>query len=587
MSGGWSPAVHLYAQAGGRARWEPAQACFVPGPLAQTARTVGACHGAFTLAACLAEGRAAGAAAARAAGFGDGVPRTDLPWAEDARADSIRAVWLAPGSRPVSRASKAFVDLREDVTAADLALAVREGFQSIEHVKRYTTLGMGVDQGKLSNVNGLGVVATVLGVDVAQVGTTTYRPMVTPVSFGALAGRDVGPLADVTRLTPLQRWHEEAGARFENVGQWRRAWYYPRPGESMRAAVARECRAVRRDVGILDYSTLGKIDIQGPDALELLNRVYTTSLTRLPVGRCRYGLMLGEDGMIFDDGVTARLGPQHYFMFTTTSGTARVLGWLERWLQTEWPALQVYLTSVSDHWCDIAIAGPKSRALVAAVCPDIDFAPTAFPFMAVRTGTVAGVPARVFRISFSGELSYEINVPACYGRAVWEALIAAGAPSGITPYGTEALHVLRAEKGLAIVGQETDGSVTPGDLGLDRLVAPDKDCLGKRSLARPDARRPDRKQLVGLLTLDPTEVLPEGGQVVAEPNAPIPVPMIGHVTSSYFSANVGRSIALALVKGGRARLGQTVYVPRLDRRTVPALIVSPVFYDPEEKRRDG
>ena len=581
VSGGFAPALHLHAQAGGRMIWDPALAAFVPLP-SHGIHPAGAVAGQLRLAAALTQGARAGAAAAVAAGCPNGGDLSTPETADAPQAD-LQPYWLPPGE--LGRTKPQFVDLHEDVTLDDLRLSLREGFESIEHVKRYTTLGMGPDQGKLSNSLGIGVIAELLGNDPASVGTPRYRPAYTPVSLGAIAGRHVGPLADPVRVTPMQEWHEAAGARFENVGQWRRAWYYPQPGESMHEAVARECLAVRRRVGILDYSTLGKIEVTGPDAGEFLDRVYTNAWKRLRPGRCRYGLMLGEDGMILDDGVTARLAEQRYLMFTSTSGAATVLDWLEQWLQTEWTDLRVYLTSVSEQWSNIALAGPRSREVLAAVGTDIPLDREAFPFMSFREGHVAGVPARVFRISFSGELSYEINVPADRARHVWEALIDHGRPFGITPYGTETMHLLRAEKGFIIVGQETDGSVTPDDVGLGRLLSRRKDFLGRRSLLRPDSLRPDRKQLVGLLSDDPAQVLPEGSAVVDAPGPRRPLPMRGHVTSSYFSPVLGRSIALALVSGGRAALGERLYVANLYDRWLPARSCNPVFYDPENARQ--
>jgi sarcosine oxidase subunit alpha len=355
----------------------------------------------------------------------------------------------------------------------------------------------------------------------------------------------------------------------------------------MRQAVDRECLAARNGVAIMDASTLGKIDIQGADAAEFLDRVYTNGFRKLGVGKCRYGLMLDENGMVMDDGVTTRLAENHFLVTTTTGGAARVLTWLERWLQTEWPELKVYLTSVTEHYATAAVVGPKSRAVLQAACRDVDFDAAAFPFMSYREATVAGVPARIMRISFSGELAYEVNVRGDQAPAVWEALVAAGAPHGITPYGTETMHVLRAEKGFIIVGQDTDGSVTPLDLGMDWIVSKAKDFLGRRSLSRADTRREDRKHLVGLLAEDPATVLPEGGQVVVDARAAIPVPMLGHVTSSYFSAFLGRSIALALVKGGRRRMGEKVEVPLADGRVLRATIASPVFVDAEGARQHG
>ena len=500
-------------------------------------------------------------------------------------AGSLRPLWLVPHPSGASRAPKQFVDLQNDVTAADLLLAVREGFESIEHVKRYTAMGFGTDQGKTGNINGMGIVAQTLGLSIPAVGTTTFRPNYTPVSFGLLAGLELGDGFDPVRTTPMHDWHQARGARFEDVGQWKRPWYYPQAGEDMAAAVRREVRAVRTQVGMLDASTLGKIDIQGPDAATLLDWVYSNGWRNLAVGRCRYGLMLDENGMVFDDGVTVRLAENHYLMHTTTGGAARVLAWMERWLQTEWPHLRVWLTTVTDHWATTALAGPKSREVLRTLCPDVDLDDQAFPFMACRTGTVAGVPARLMRISFSGERGYEINVPADEGARVWAAIHAAGEPHGITPYGTEAMHVLRAEKGFIIVGQDTDGSVTPIDLGMAGMVSRSKDFLGRRSLTRSDTARADRKQLVGLLTDDPHCVLPEGAQVLAGEPGALPMPMDGHVSSSYASPTLGRSIALALVRGGHGRMGQRVHVAMRDGSSTTAVITRPVFFDPEGKRQ--
>ena len=583
MSGGWSPAIHLHSQSGARVRYDDALACFVPGQSVQAERSAGAANGAFALSACLAEGAEAGASAARAAGIAAGpiaVPATSTP-----RESPIRPLWLVPGTRPAGRAPKQFVDFQNDVGAADIMLAAREGYHSVEHVKRYTAMGFGTDQGKLGNINGLAILAQTLGSDIPSTGTTTFRPNYTPVTFGAVAGAECGELFEPVRKTALHEWHEQHGAEFEDVGQWKRPWYYPRPGESMHDAVNRECLAARHSVGIMDASTLGKIEIQGPDAAEFLNRIYTNGWVKLDIGRARYGLMLGEDGMVLDDGVTVRLAEDRYFMHTTTGGAAQVLAWMERWLQTEWPELKVYLTSVTDHWVTAAVVGPNSRNVVSAVCDGIDFSAEAFPFMSSREGTAAGVPCRVNRISFSGELAYEVNVRADYGRHLWEALMDAGRPFDITPYGTETMHVLRAEKGYVIVGQDTDGSVTPVDLGMDWVVSKQKDFIGRRSLNRPDSVRPDRKQLVGLLTDDPQAVLPEGGQIVNDAGMSAPVPMEGHVTSSYYSAALGRSIAMALVKAGHSRHGDRVHVPLADGRVLGATVARPVFYDPEGARQ--
>jgi sarcosine oxidase, subunit alpha len=581
VSGGWNPTVHLQSQSRAMPHYDDARAMFLPGESRQPERSAGACNGAFSLRACLEEGAHAGREAAAAAGFTAELPK--LPQLEDLEEAPARTIWLVPSGRPLQH-SKMFVDLQNDVTAGDIRLAVGEGYRSIEHVKRYTTTGMGTDQGKTANVNALGIVAEITGQPVADLGVTTFRPPFTPVTFGAVAGRSCGAMFDPVRRTPMHAWHEANGAVFEDVGQWKRPWYYPQAGEDMAAAVAREVKATRAGIGMLDASTLGKIDLQGPDAAELLNRVYTNAWSQLAVGRCRYGLMLGEDGMVFDDGVTTRLGEHHYLMSTTSGGAVRVLAWLEEWLQTEWPELQVYCTSVTEQWATVALSGPDSRRLLAELAEGIDVAPDSFPHMSMRDGLVRGVPARVFRISFTGELGFEIQVPASYGLPIWEACIEAGAKYGITPFGTEAMHVLRAEKGYIITGQETDGTVTPHDLGMDWIVAQKKaDFIGKRSLARAHVQKPGRKQLVGLLPEPADELLEEGAQIVADPHQPIPMTMIGHVTSSYVSPNLGRSFALALVKDGRARIGEKLYVPMLDR-TIAVTVTEPVFFDKEGGR---
>ena len=584
MSGGWNPAVHLYSQSGGRVVYDTPRACFVPGESVQAERSAGAAQGTYDLDFVLAEGREAGKGAAADAGFRRRAAGTG-PKIEVRRAAPPRALWQVP--LPVGMGpGKSFVDFQNDVTAADIRLAAREGYRSVEHTKRYTTTGMGTDQGKTSNVVALAILAQALGRDLQQVGTTTFRPPYTPVSFGALAGRDLGALMDPARRTPMHAWHEASGALWEDVGQWKRPWYYPRDGESMHEAVNRECLAARNAIGLLDASTLGKIDIRGPDAVHLLDHIYSNGWQSLKVGRCRYGLMCTEDGMVFDDGVTARVGEDRYLMHTTSGNAARVLGWLEEWLQTEWPQLRVYCNSVTEQWATAAICGPLSRRLLAELSHGIDLAPEAFPFMSWREGEVAGIPARVMRVSFTGELSFEINVAADHAMALWTAILNCGAKYGITPFGTQTMHVLRAEKGFIIAGQETDGTVTPLDLGMQRMVSRTKDFIGRRSLARADALREDRKQLVGLLTDDPNEVLPEGAQIVDAVLAAPPMPMIGHVSSSYWSANLGRSIALALVRNGRARVGDPVWLP-LQRHTVRARVCAPVFFDPDGVRMNG
>ena len=585
ISGGFSPVIHLQCQAGCKAVWDKQHSRFLAGAPAEAMHSAGACAGEQTLHGSAQSGLNAGSKAAAAAGFAGAEMPTPRMTARDA--GDNRALWLVPQPRGVSRAPKQFVDLQNDVAASDIHLAIREGFDSIELVKRYTAMGFGTDQGKTGNINGMGIAAQYLGRSIPEVGTTTFRPNYTPVTFGALAGLELGDGFEPVRTTAMHEWHVERGAAFEDAGQWKRPWYYPRGDEDLHAAVRREVLAVRGGVGTLDASTLGKIDIQGPDAATLLNWVYSNAWTKLEVGKCRYGLMLDENGMVFDDGVTVRLGENRFLMHTTTGGAARVLAWLERWLQTEWPHLKVYLTTVTDHWATTVVAGPKSRELLKKLCTDVDFDDAAFPFMSYRNGTVAGVRSRIMRISFSGERSYEVNVPAVEGLRVWQAIHDAGAPLSITPYGTETMHVLRAEKGYIIVGQDTDGSVSPLDLGMGALVAKTKDCLGKRSLARSDTARAGRKQFVGLLADDPKFVLPEGAHVLAGEDGATPTVIDGHVTSSYASPTLGRSIALALIKGAQDRMGERVHVAMRDGRRTTATIASPVFFDPQAERQNA
>ncbi|WP_027908580.1 sarcosine oxidase subunit alpha [Pseudomonas sp. URMO17WK12:I4] len=584
-SGGYSPVVHLASHLGGRPVWREDILAFVPGEGFQKRYCAGAVNGVFGMGDSLADGFEAGAKAAADAGF---QPVTGtLPKAEKRIEEASVALFQVPHDKGTSRAPKQFVDQQNDVTAAGIELATREGFESVEHVKRYTALGFGTDQGKLGNINGLAIAARSLGISISEMGTTMFRPNYTPVTFGAIAGRHCGELFEPKRYTALQKWHLQQGAEFEDVGQWKRPWYFPKNGEDMHAAVARECKAVRNAVGILDASTLGKIDIQGPDAREFLNRVYTNAWTKLDVGKARYGLMCKEDGMVFDDGVTACLADNHFVMTTTTGGAGRVLEWLEIYHQTEWPELKVYFTSVTDHWATMTLSGPNSRKLLAEVT-DIDLDKDAFPFMTWKEGKVGGVPARVFRISFTGELSYEVNVQADYALGVLEQIAEAGKKHGLTPYGTETMHVLRAEKGFIIVGQDTDGSVTPDDLGMGWCVGRTKpfSWIGWRGMNREDCLKENRKQLIGLKPVDPNKVLPEGAQLVFDPKQSIPMTMVGHVTSSYMSAAMGHSFAMALVRGGLKRIGERVYAPLVDGSVIEAEIVSPVFYDPKGDRQN-
>jgi len=581
MSGGWTPSVHLHSQSRGRVEWNEDARAFLPVQPAQ-AQSVGGCSGSFDLNACLNESYAAGVAAALAA---------------TGRAAALRTITVSSLSMDhrgvagaeVSATAKgqAFVDFQHDVTAKDLHLAAQEGFRAIEHVKRYTTTGMATDQGKTSNLNALAIVAAKLGKTIPEVGLTTFRQPYTPVTFGAIAGASRGDLFDPVRRTPMDSWASAHGAVFEDVGQWKRARYFPRTGEDMHAAVARECNTVRTNVGIFDASTLGKIEVTGPDSAEFLERLYINPWKKLPAGRCRYGILLNEAGYVIDDGVVGRMSENVFHVTTTTGGAARVLHMMEDYAQTEYPELKTWLTSTTEQWATIAVQGPKARDVIAPLVDGIDLSAAGFPHMAVREGRICGVPARIFRISFTGEIGFEINVPADYGLGLWEAVWRQTQKLGGCAYGTEAMHVLRAEKGYIIVGQETDGTVSPDDVGLTWAIGKNKrDFVGKRSLTRPDMAKPDRKQLVGLLTADPKVILDEGAQITEVAAPPAGTPALGHVTSAYWSAALGRSIALALVAGGRNRTGQRLFVP-MPSGGIAVEVVSPVFVDPKGERLNG
>lgn len=583
MCGGWTPSVHLFSQSRGSLAWNDSIGAYVPDVYVQDAVSVGACDGNFSLSQALNEGAGAGVNSVQQLGE-DCTAKTDFVIDQEILCSGISVDELP--TSPNSNRGLAFVDFQHDVTAKDIRLAVREGFHSIEHIKRYTTTGMATDQGKTSNLNGLAVASTALDRPIKEVGLTTFRPPYTPTSFGTLANFSRNDLFDVWRKSPTDKWAEKHGAVFEPVGLWRRARYFPESGEDMHAAVARECKATRTSIGISDASTLGKIEVVGPDAAEFLNRIYTNPWTKLGIGRCRYGLMLGEDGYIYDDGVVGRLAQDRFHVTTTTGGAPRVFANMEDYRQTEWPELKVWLTSITEQWSVIALNGPNVRKLIAPFVEGIDLDKEAFPHMAIREGKIFGVPTRLFRVSFTGELGFEVNVPSRFGLAVWERLMEAGAEYDIVPYGTEALHVLRAEKGYIIVGQETDGTHTPDDMGMSWAIGKKKpDFVGKRSLQRPDVLRAGRKQLVGLLTNDPQYVLEEGAQVIAEDSKIIPTKMIGHVTSSYWSEALGHSIAMAVIERGRERLGSTLFVP-MENDNYQVKVVDPVFYDPEGKRLD-
>lgn len=601
VSGGWNPAVHLFSQRRGRLAYDEALGAFLPGEELDDLRVAGTAAGAFTLAGSLTSGHDAALAALAEAGVGtESVSAAEglvPPVAEQPAPTAPIVLWRSPKTDP-KLATTEFVDLQRDATVHDIATAIGAGLKSIEHIKRYTTIGTAHDQGKTSGIITSGIVAGMLGIPVGDTGTTTFRPPYTPVSFATLAGRDRGRLFDPERVTAVHDWHVAAGAVFEDVGMWKRPRHYPRPLadgslEDMETAVLRECAAVRTGVGMLDGSTLGKIDVQGEDAGKFLDLIYTNMMSTLKVGMVRYGVMCGADGMVIDDGTVLRLADDRFLVLTTTGGAARILDWMEEWLQTEWPHLKVWLASATEQYATFPVVGPKSRDLIGQVFADVDVSNEAFPFMALRHTTLDGVPVMLGRISFSGELAFEVYVSPWYALSVWERLVAAGTTYGLTPYGTETMHVLRAEKGYPIIGQDTDGTVSPHDLGLGWAVSKKKvDFIGKRSFSRPANQDPLRKQLVGLLPVDRDTVLPEGSQIVEFcadgelPPPPVPMPMLGHVTSSYRSAELERPFALALVKGGQARIGETLHVP-VNGALIPVEVTGSVLVDPEGARRDG
>ena len=586
VSGGWNPAVHLFSQARGKLRYDDALAAFVPDASPLPILPAGAANGRFDLAAALVEGHGAGVAAAQRAGIGASVSLT-APRAVSQSSGALQPLWAVAAAAP---GAKRFVDLQNDVTANDIALAAREGYQAVEHLKRYTTLGMGTDQGKTSNIVGLALMAEQLGVSIPKVGTTTFRPPYTPITLGSVPGAECGPHVEPTRYSAMHAWHAERGARFVNAGLWKRPHSYPRAGELEDDAANREALNVRANVGVVDVSTLGKIELQGRDVGEFLNRIYINRWDNLAVNRCRYGVMLRDDGMVMDDGTTSRLAATHYLMTTTTVNAVKVMQHIEFLLQAVWPELEVHATSVTEQWSAVALSGPKARDLVAAIV-GIDVSNAIFPFLAVGACHVRAkegdIPARLFRMSYSGELAYEIHVPADRGQDLWEAIIVAGEPFGLMPYGTEAMSTLRIEKGHVVVGAEADGRTTADDLGLGKLVNANKWCVGKPLLGRPGLVAPDRWQLVGLTALEGAR-MPRGGKLVADPEHPPPNPMQGHVTSWCFSPHCNAWIALALLENGRARHGEQLWaVSPLADAKVRVQIGSPCFIDPDGERLRG
>jgi len=592
MSGGWSPVVHLWSHCGGKLIWDEAQALFRPDPdKAPTGDdgagfviAAGAANGALDLAGGLADADAAGKAAAASTGH---APRDSAaPAAETIGESPIEPIWMMPQGARVQLRMKAWLDYQNDVKVSDIQLAAREGYESVEHAKRYTTLGMANDQGKLSNINGLAILSDALGQPIPQTGTTTFRPPYTPISFASIAGQARGPLFQPLRRTAIQDWHDAHGADYEPVGQWRRPYCYRRGEESREQAVHREITQIRGSLGQLDASTLGKIIVKGPDAGRFLDMIYTNMMSTLKPGRCRYGLICNENGFLIDDGVVARLGDDTFLCHTTTGGAERIHGHMEEWLQTEWWEWQVYVANVTEHYAQVGIAGPNARKALAKLTDD-DISAEALPFMGWKEITVAGIAARVYRISFAGELSFEMAVPASRGLELWEALIEAGDEFGVMPYGTEAMHVMRAEKGYIMIGDETDGTVIPQDLGLDWAISKKKaDFIGKRAQERKHMSDPDRWKLVGLETED-GGVLPDGAYATAPGhNANGQRNVQGRVTSTYYSPTLGRGIAMGLVLHGPERMGEVLEFALVDGTVMKARIVDPVFYDKDGEKQN-
>ncbi|SDX20712.1 sarcosine oxidase subunit alpha family protein [Roseicitreum antarcticum] len=606
MSGGWSPVVHLWSHCGGKLIWDDAGAFFRPDP-AQPPRgadgtgfvlAAGAANGALALRDTLRDAHAAGQAAtgqvatgqatkqgAAKQGAGSSIPQAKAPTTDTAPDSPLVPVWIMPRAAGYDLRARMWLDFQNDVKVADIQLAAREGFQSVEHAKRYTTLGMATDQGKLSNINGLAVLSDALGQPIPATGTTTFRPPYTPISMGAIAAEARGATFQPLRRTPLHDWHEAHGVAWEPVGHWRRPYCYPRDGESHHDAVNREVSNTRTNLGLLDASTLGKILVQGPDARRFLDMLYTNMMSTLPVGKCRYGLMCNENGFLMDDGVVARLEDQAFLVHTTSGGADHIHAWMEDWLQCEWWDWQVHTVNLTEQFAQIAVVGPNARKVL-EILGGMDLG--ALPFMGWAEGTLAGIPARVFRISFSGELSFEVAVPAGQGLALWQRLMDAGRAFGVMPYGTEALHVLRAEKGFIMIGDETDGTVIPQDLNLHWAISKKKtDFLGKRGMARVAMQAPDRWRLVGLETLDGS-VLPDGAYAVLDgQNDNYQRLTEGRVTSSYYSATLARGIAMGLVRHGPERMGEVLTFPTGYGATVKARIVDPVWYDKAGEKQNA
>ncbi len=580
MSGGWSPAVHLTSHTGIKPVYRADIAAFVPGGFAPNHFAAGAVLGEFSTAGAIRQGIEAGRKAAGASGHDAGSEDvTSLSIAGEGTA--IEPVWRASKGR-----GKAFVDFQNDVTLHDLGVAHQEGYQSVEHLKRYTTLGMGTDQGKTSNINALAIMAGLRGVDIPTAGTTTFRPPYTPMAMGAIAGRSIGHHFRPVRRTPMHDWHIAHGGELIEAGPWMRAWWYRWAGDSVATAYIEEMRLVRQGVGIADVSSLGKIDIQGPDAAEFLNRVYVNGFARLPVGKARYGVMLNDDGLVLDDGTTTRLSETRYFMTTTTAQAGEVMSWLEFLLQAVWPDLKVQASSLSDEWAGMAVSGPKARQALQLAFPGADLSDASLPYMGALESELDGVPVRFIRLSFSGELAYEVYTPADYGVALWERILASGAPLGIKPYGLESLAALRIEKG-HVAGLELDHRNSLDDLGLGRMAAKEKPYIGRALRQRPAMQAPERWSLVGIECMELGKKL-RGGSILFASGDKIEGHGRGYITSVTWSVELDKYIALGLFQGGLKHAGEEIVCafPLKDEQ-VKARIVAPHFVDPKGERLHG
>ena len=580
VSGFWTPTVHLASQSGNKLKFSEKIDAFIPDKSKQKEHSIGASNGSFTLKETIESGFKLGSEVSKNITKKD--EQVQIPKSNEPKYSSHDKFWCSP--LPKGKNYKRFVDFQNDVAVSDIEVALREGYRSIEHVKRYTTLGMATDQGRTSNLNGLQLVANVEKKIVPQVGHTTFRPPFTPVTIGTLVGREIGKEYMPTRKTPMHSWHEKNNAVWVDAGAWKRPRYYKRGNENLFEASKREAKNVREHVGICDVTTLGKIDIKGPDAAEFLNRVYTNAWLKLPVGKARYGVMLREDGIVMDDGTTTRISENHYHMTTTTAQAANVLSHLEYYLQIVWPELNVNVVSTTEQWAGAALAGPKSRDVLSKLFPDLDVTNEGLPFMGYTEGKLFGIDAKIFRISFSGELAYEINVKSDNGLFMWEKIIEIGKEFNMQPYGTEALSTLRIEMG-HVAGPELDGRTIPYDVSLDGMVSKKKDFIGKRSLQKEAFTRDDRQKIVGLVPLDKKSSIPEGSHLVENKNAKYPIPKLGHVSSSCWSVENNNPFSLAIIKDGKNMIGKKLFaVSPLKNTSIEVEVISSHYVDHEGKR---